>query len=199
MVHFEPDTYYHVYTHANGKENLFRCDENFRFFLKRYTDYIPPAAETLAYCLMYNHFHFFILTKATFPKLEKFQKKYPEPGIAYHKAMMQQFSNLMNSYTKSFNLRYNRKGVLFLSSLNAKPVADEWHYKNLIRYIHDNPVQAGFVKQMKDWEHSSYHTFTTQGKTRLKRVQVLNWFGSVDKYIDFHNKPQEEDLEKYLL
>jgi hypothetical protein len=31
-----PKMLYHLYTHANGSENLFRCDENFGYFLKRY-------------------------------------------------------------------------------------------------------------------------------------------------------------------
>jgi hypothetical protein len=34
-----PGRTYHLYTHANGSENLFRCDENFRYFLKRYKEF----------------------------------------------------------------------------------------------------------------------------------------------------------------
>ena len=55
-----PETVYHVYTHANGFENLFNSDENFRYFLKKYAQYIHPIAETYAYCLMPNHIHFMV-------------------------------------------------------------------------------------------------------------------------------------------
>jgi hypothetical protein len=34
-----PGRTYHLYTHANGSENLFRSDENFRYFLKRYKEF----------------------------------------------------------------------------------------------------------------------------------------------------------------
>jgi hypothetical protein len=34
-----PGRTYHLYTHANGSENLFRCDENFRYFLRRYKEF----------------------------------------------------------------------------------------------------------------------------------------------------------------
>ena len=34
-----PNRLYHLYTHANGSENLFRSDENFRYFLKRYKEF----------------------------------------------------------------------------------------------------------------------------------------------------------------
>jgi len=60
MIEFLPDKIYHVYSHANGNENIFKSDENFRFFLEKYNLYIQPVARTFAYCLMPNHFHFLI-------------------------------------------------------------------------------------------------------------------------------------------
>lgn len=33
---FQPDTYYHIVNHAVGSENLFRTDENYHYFLRRY-------------------------------------------------------------------------------------------------------------------------------------------------------------------
>jgi hypothetical protein len=34
-----PGRTYDLYTHANGSRNLFRSDENFRYFLKRYKEF----------------------------------------------------------------------------------------------------------------------------------------------------------------
>jgi hypothetical protein len=34
-----PKMLYHLYTHTNGSENLFRRDKNFRYFLKRYIEF----------------------------------------------------------------------------------------------------------------------------------------------------------------
>ena len=34
-----PGRTYHLYTHANGSENLFRSDESFRYFLGRYKEF----------------------------------------------------------------------------------------------------------------------------------------------------------------
>ena len=56
----QPETVYHIYTHANGFENLFNNDDNYSYFLKKYIEYIDPIAETYAYCLMPNHVHFMI-------------------------------------------------------------------------------------------------------------------------------------------
>jgi putative transposase len=35
----QPGLTYHLYTHANGFENLFRNEENFRCFLKQYEEF----------------------------------------------------------------------------------------------------------------------------------------------------------------
>jgi len=57
MKSLKPNTSYHIFNHANGFENIFREDENYRFYLEKYTAFISPVAETYAYCLLPNHFH----------------------------------------------------------------------------------------------------------------------------------------------
>ena len=62
-VPLKPSKYYHIYNHANGFENIFISDENYRFFLVKFNLYISHIADTLAYCLMPNHFHLLIKIK----------------------------------------------------------------------------------------------------------------------------------------
>lgn len=61
MLIFEK--YYHIYNHANGDENLFREQKNYEYFLKKYKQHISPIAETIAWCLMPNHFHLLVKIK----------------------------------------------------------------------------------------------------------------------------------------
>ncbi len=35
---FQANDFYHAFNHAVGNENLFKNGENYRFFLRRYTD-----------------------------------------------------------------------------------------------------------------------------------------------------------------
>lgn len=70
-----PGRYYHVYSHAVEEENLFRNEDNYRYFLDRYVVYIPPIAATFAYCLMPNHFHLLIRVRATDALLRFFREK----------------------------------------------------------------------------------------------------------------------------
>lgn len=61
MLIFEK--YYHIYNHANGDENLFREQKNYEYFLEKYKQHINPIAETIAWCLMPNHFHLLVKIK----------------------------------------------------------------------------------------------------------------------------------------
>src|SRR5690554_6121754 len=61
MLIFEK--YYHIYNHANGNENLFREQKNYEYFLEKYKQHINPIAETIAWCLMPNHFHLLVKIK----------------------------------------------------------------------------------------------------------------------------------------
>jgi putative transposase len=54
----EYDRYFHIYNRGINGTKLFRNTANCELFLKKYTDYINPVAETFAWALIVNHFHF---------------------------------------------------------------------------------------------------------------------------------------------
>lgn len=203
---FESDCYYHIYNHANGKENLFLSDENYLYFLRKYAQYISPIADTLAYCLMPNHFHFFIrvfIEKELILhlyNLENSQKQKPkvinELGeLEIHKFVMLQFQHFLNGYTQAYNKMYERKGSLFLNNLNLKKVESNHYYSKLVHYIHFNPVHHGFCKSPEDWKHSSYHSFLSEKASRLKREEVTSWFGGKSEFIDFHQQAPDRNFK----
>ncbi len=183
-----PGMYYHVYNHANGDEDIFREPENYRWFLKQYNTYITPVAETYAYCLLPNHFHFLVRIKnadtllKTFPKFETLEKL--ETSLLPSK----QFSSLFSSYTQGFNKRYNRKGSLFLKNFKRKPIMSDDYFSVLVAYIHLNPVHHKFASNLDDWHWSSYKTVLSEGTTELERVIVLNWFGNAERFVLFHEQ-----------
>ena len=49
--------YYHIYNRGNNREDLFIDERNYHYFMRLYTKYIQPIADTYAYCLLCNHFH----------------------------------------------------------------------------------------------------------------------------------------------
>jgi hypothetical protein len=98
---------------------------------------------------------------------------------------MQQFKNFLNGYTKAFNNMHERQGYLFRQNLKRKAVLSETYFTALIQYIHYNPVHHGFVKQVHEWPHSSYHSLLSSRNTLLARDQVLEWFGGKEAFAAF--------------
>ncbi len=56
-IPLEPGKYYHIYNRGNNRENIFKEDRNYAYFLKLYVFHVGPIADTYAYCLLRNHFH----------------------------------------------------------------------------------------------------------------------------------------------
>jgi len=190
----EPDRYYHVYNHAIPKNNLFLNDENYHFFLRKYMEYILPIADTFAYCLLPNHFHLAIRIKKKEQIFEYFKKSkhysyiefLPEEDIS--ELLSKQFSNLFNSYTKSFNKLYERRGSLFERRFKRLLIDNQEYFRSIIHYIHFNPVMHGFVRDLRDWSHSSFEAFFSPAASNLKREEVILWFGNKKSFYEFHRK-----------
>jgi putative transposase len=179
---FKPSTFYHVFNHAVGNEKLFRNAENFEFFFSKYDYYMNPVWDTYAYCIMPNHFHLLIKVKP----IEEL-KENPKCKDDIHKYVMKCLSNLLNSYAKSYNIYYSRKGALFLDYTRRIEIDNKNYYKNVLNYIHQNPVHHGFCKDTKEWRYSSYLTFLSERATKTKRDEVLAWFdGQRQNYEIYH-------------
>jgi hypothetical protein len=98
----------------------------------------------------------------------------------------QSFSNLFNAYAKAINKGYGRTGSLFEERFGRIPVTNNSYFMTLIFYIHYNPQKHGFVDDFRDWEWSSYHAIVGTGETKLKRIEVLNLFGGLQAFQEFH-------------
>jgi putative transposase len=157
-IPIEPDNYYHIYNHSNGFENIFIDDRDRQRFLEKYVKYIVPIANTYAYCLMANHFHFLVKIKPIEElfKITTFEGLQSTNGMITKK-ISYQFSHFFNSYAQSFNRRYNRMGGLFISNFGRKHVNKEKYFLKLVHYIHSNPIEHGFIDDIAEWTFSSFH------------------------------------------
>lgn len=178
---FEEDKFYHIINHAVGSENLFRNAENYRYFLQQYQHHTAVVWDTYTYCLMPNHFHLLVRVH---PLLVL--EQHPKYKGDVHKLVMQALSNWLNGYAKAYNKRYDRRGALFLDFTKRLQVDSELYFTTVVNYIHQNPVHHGFCRKPGDWRYSSYHTCLSELPTRVKRVEVLEWFGGKQGFTDFH-------------
>jgi REP element-mobilizing transposase RayT len=186
-----PDHQYHILGRAIGSEKLFAEEQNYPFFLSRYKNHVRPVADTYAYCLLPNHFHMAVRIKDEITLAEQFEfiKNKNSKITLLSDFVMERFSNFLNSYTKSFNKVYHRKGSLLIDYLRRIEIADSRQFMNTLLYIHQNPVHHGYCKKITQWPWSSYTTLLSDKRTNLLRTEVIECFGGIDNFIDFHKRP----------
>ncbi len=193
------DTYYHIYNRGVNRENIFREERNYEYFLKLYIKHIEPVAETFAYCLLRNHFHLLVRIKSaeeTLKVLETFRVLSPEGEIQPETLKVsetlkvlppsQKFSDFFNAYAKAINRAYGRTGSLFQHPFGRVPVISDRQFWNVIAYIHQNPRKHKFVEDFREWKWSSYHALLSEQPTRLNRAAVQEWFGGPQRYEELH-------------
>jgi putative transposase len=174
------DTYYHIYNRGNNKDLIFFEDENYRYFLNQFKKYVAPFCSVYAYCLMPNHFHFFLSV---------------DDEQLFEKGM----KNFMISYSKAINKKYNRVGSLFQGRYKVSEIASESYFTRIITYIHQNPLVAGLVKNMEDYKYSSFAAYLSNKETLISKQGVLDWFGGLDGFVNDHKMSVEDlEMEKYL-
>ncbi|MEQ9402517.1 MAG: hypothetical protein RIM99_02925 [Cyclobacteriaceae bacterium] len=191
----QPETFYHVYNRGINSEPIFKREENYSYFLLKYDKYISPIAETYAYCLLNNHFHFLIRTKNEDEISRIHNPVRVNPNRVTRdtsKIISLQFSHFFNGYTQAFNKQNDRTGKLFELPFRRIEVGDDAYLSRLIYYIHANPQKHGLIDDFREYPHSSYHSHLSTKRTNLDRENVLTWFGGRNAYSGFHDSFQDE-------
>lgn len=195
MQKIEPllyDNYYHIFNRGINSCNLFQKPENYDYFLSLYDQYISQIADTFAWVLMPNHFHFLVRIKGENEiAVSSSSNLTGSENPLDLKPPHQYFSNLFNAYTKAINKRYLRHGTLFERPFKRKLIDDEYYLKQVILYIHSNPVHHGFCEHPMDYPWSSYLTCVSVKPTKLHRESVIGWFDDAANFKYMHNQKIE--------
>jgi len=230
--------FYHIYNRGIDSCDLFRNNDDYEYFIGLYDKFISPVADTYAWVLMRNHFHFLVRIKENIvykysnadrlrgdnnadrsidavrldntvrfeevkwqttnrsasagpDSVESDSVKIPKPLL--------HFSHLFNAYTKYINKRYNRHGSLFERSFKRKLIDNKNYLKQVILYIHNNPVHHGFCSHPVEYPWSSYLTCITTKPTKLQRKEVIDLFIDSVQFKKVHDEKFDFDsLGKWL-
>ncbi|HLP50029.1 MAG TPA: hypothetical protein VK154_04050 [Chitinophagales bacterium] len=211
------DNFYHIYNRTVDRKPLFANDGNYKFFLKQYDNYLSDVIDTYAYCLLGNHFHLLVRVRSeadlttfagtdlsTFKKLtnlntntadETFKKlsnlNAPKQPKTAHQIVSHQFRKFFQSYAMAFNKQQDRTGTLFQTPFKRALVDSEKYFAQLVYYIHANPQLHGLTGDFKQWAWSSYTSMLADKPTKLKKQEVLEWFGSANSYRQYHAENQK--------
>jgi putative transposase len=183
---------YHLFSRAVGNEKLFLSPENYLFFLQKLKQHTSGVCDLYCYSLLPNHFHLFSKIKEETALIQHFQeikkKKFELLQHDLSNFIMERFSNFLNSYTKAFNKVNKRKGALFMDYLKRSKVNEAGDFTSFIWYVHKNAEHHQLVKSIGEWKCDSYHSLISQSPTSLLRSEVIEWFGSREEFIKFHQQ-----------
>ena len=179
QVPLESDRFYHLYNRGNNHENIFFEEKNYKFFLKKYQDYLMEYVSTYAFCLLPNHFHFLI--------------KVHDNNVS------NQLKKFFQSYVKSINNAYGRSGSLFLKNFKRIEITKDDYLKRIVYYIHYNPEKHKIVENFRYYKYSSYKAFIVEQPTKILKNEVFEWFGSKEEFIEYHQYLKEMELDKKIV
>jgi hypothetical protein len=184
--------FYHIYNRAVGNDLLFKSADNYKYFLKKYSEYLTDYVDTYAYCLLGNHFHLLIRVKEELPSPNSTVPNFQSLAqLNTHQIVSKQFKNLFIAYTLAFNKQQSRKGTLFQTPYKRCLVDNDIYFTRLIYYIHTNPQTHGICDDFAEYEWSSYYSLISEKLSQLKREEIMEWFYGKVGFIKFHNENQE--------
>ena len=128
-----PGALHHVIIRGIERTKIFRSDFDRDNFLKRLSALIPETKmDCFAWALIPNHTHLLLRT-----------------GSVPISVLMRR---LLTGYAVWFNKKYRRHGQLFQNRYKSILCQEDPYLKELVRYIHLNPLRAGLVEDMKALE-----------------------------------------------
>ena len=143
---------YHVMLRGINRQDIFEEAEDYmrmlsclQLMLEQYDDLgnrLPPLCTFYAYCLMSNHIH--LLLRVNQEDIGSTIK---------HLAVM---------YAMYYNQKYSRSGHVFQDRFKSEPVNDMAYFVTLLRYIHQNPIKAGIVGKVGDYDWSSWKEYASE-------------------------------------
>lgn len=202
---------YHIFNRGNLSLPIFKTKSDFKKFINvflyyqnknvsiRYSKFINLSAsakvnylkktvnksnflvDIICFCLMPNHFHFLL-------------KQRNESGIKEYLRL------ITNSYSKHFNLKYNRKGYLFEGRFKAVRIETNEQLIHVSRYIHLNPYSSYLVKDLNDlmnYEFSSLNEYVSDPNTSICQKEIIiSQFSKNKSYLEFLSK--QADYQRSL-
>lgn len=132
-----PGALHHIIARGIERGEIFRDDQDRDDFLTRLEKIvIETHTGCYAWALMPNHFHLLLRT-----------------GRVPIATVMRR---LLTGYAIGFNGRHRRGGHLFQNRYKSILCQEDPYLKELVRYIHLNPLRAGMVADLKELDRYRY-------------------------------------------
>lgn len=167
-----PGGFYHVTLRGNHRRDIFFADED-RALLNKITARAIESygARLHAYCWMTNHLHFLV-----------------QVGV---QALSDPMRNIASEFARAMQIKLATTGHFFERRYHATVVDTDSYMKELVRYIHLNPVSSCVVSDPARYPWSSHHAYVgARSESWVTTDFALGMFGqtrerAIDAYRAF--------------
>jgi predicted transcriptional regulator len=105
-----------------------------------------------------------------------------------------------SNYAIYYNKKYKREGHLWQGRFQSSYITSETYLFTLLRYIEQNPLKAGIVKKLGDYEYISYkHFISNSPNTCLLNSFIYDRFETKKEIAEFLNEVVDEESEQKTL
>ncbi len=168
-----PGVLHHVIIRGIERRKIFKDNKDKDNFLDRLGTLLPETRITCyAWALLSNHAHFLFRTGDT--PLSTLMRR------------------LLTGYAVSFNRRHKRHGQLFQNRYKSIICQEDVYLKELVRYIHLNPLRARIVPDIPELNSYSYC-----GHSVLMGKKKRPW-QDIGYVLSFFGKTLREARKRYL-
>ena len=176
-----PGALHHVIIRGIERGKIFRSDYDRKNFLDRLGKLIHDTqTDCFAWALIPNHVHLLLRT-----------------GLIPVYVLM---SRLLTGYAVWFNKKYRRHGQLFQNRYKSILCQEDPYLKELVRYIHLNPLRAGLVEDIKTLDkHPWCGHSVLMNKTKQVWQNVDYVYGLFSEKIRLAGKRYRVFVEKGIL
>ena len=157
-----PGLLHHIMIRGIERRKIFRDDKDRDNFIERLSILLPETkTQCYAWVFMPNHVHMLLRSGPS--------------GIS---TLMRR---LLTGYAVSFNRRHKRHGQLFQNRYKSIICQEDVYFKELVRYLHLNPLRAKIVKDLNELDRYAYCGHSVlMGKIKREWQDVeyiLGYFG----------------------
>ena len=156
-----PGVLHHIIIRGIERRKIFRDNKDRDNFIDRLSDLLP-ATQTACYAWAFipNHAHFLFRSGGEISNLMR---------------------RLLTGYAIYFNRRHRRHGQLFQNRYKSIICQEDMYFRELIRYIHLNPLRAKIVSDIKElnkYQYSGHSVLIGRKKHAWQDTEyVLSYFG----------------------
>lgn len=172
---------HHIMLRGIDKRNIFLDDGDRRKFINNLLKAKERSDFKLyAYCILNNHVHLLI-------------KEGSEP-------IGESMKRITIGYVSWHNGKYMRTGHLFENRFKSQPIEKEDEFFRVLRYIHQNPLKAGIVSRLEDYQWCSYRQYLNlyNGFNYFIDTDlVTSYFQTIESFKSYTNTKNDDEYLVY--